>query len=87
MDITKEEFRKWMLNNNMSKLTSVTSADGYLKFISEVSPEKLKLPTGWNIRKVGRNLFEFFNSEGTITFEVHKVCHPFIWNHTSKLSW
>lgn len=72
-----ENFRKWMLNNNMSKLTSVTSADGYLKFISEVSPEKLKLPAGWGIRKKF-NTFEFFNSEDSMVFEVRQV-------HRSKI--
>ena len=80
-----ENFRKWMLNNNMSKLTSVTSVDGYLKFISEIQPKKLVLPAGWDIRRKVGNNFEFFNSENTMTFEVRQVHHPNIW-HTS-ISW
>ena len=68
-----------MLNNNMSKLTSVTSADGYLKFISEVSPEKIKLPPGWKIRKKFENVFEFFNLDNSESkFEVRQV-HRISW--------
>lgn len=88
MDITKEEFRKWMLNNNTSKLTSVASADGHIRFISEISPKKLVLPAGWDIRKkFGGNVFEFFNSENSeVTFEVRQVHHSTIWQ-PSTFSW
>lgn len=81
----QNKFRRWMLEHNTSKLTSVTSADGVLRFISEIPPERLILPAGWDIRRKVGNTFEFFNSENTMSFEVRQVHHPNIW-HTS-ISW
>ena len=81
-----ENFRKEILKLNSSKLSSVLSVDGCLKFISEIQPKKLVLPAGWDIRKKVGNTFEFFNSENTMTFEVRQVHHSTSWQ-PSTFSW
>lgn len=77
------KFREYMLDNNMTVLTSVQFQEGdNLKlnyFICTINPRKLYLPDGWKVNKSSNNEYSFYNKILGISIPIHSRFRERLW--------